>query len=121
MYTAYICVGLLFFTLCDCVGFCCFVTVIVNFDTVRVNVSAIYILIISDFFAKPFRQCQELFVDHQTAVIDPNFHLNADGTDGCGSSSVSSPLTISAKLKQCEVVLFAEPTKSNSRVLLIKV
>jgi len=95
--------------------------VVVNFDTVRVNVSPVYVLIISDFFTKPFHQCQELFVDHQTSVNDSNVQQTVDRTDGCDSSTASSPMTISARLKQCEVVLFAEPTKANSRVLLIQV
>jgi hypothetical protein len=101
--------------------FCISFTVILNLDAVRINVCAVYILTLSDYFAKPFRQLRELSVDSEQASSASSAQQTADRTDGCAPPIILFPLTISARLKQCEVVLFAEPTKAASRVLLFKV
>ena len=105
---------------------CLFIsTVVMNFDTFRINICAVYLLSLSDFFVKPFNQMQEMFVDQQSTCnkqrVDQIDCRVQTATTSSESQSLLAPLTVSAKVKQCEILLFAEPTKPDSRVLLIKV
>lgn len=86
----------------------------------RINVCAVYLLTLADFFAKPYHQLQDMFAEHHQPTGEQSVSV-LDKTDGSVQPSGTFPMTISAKLKQCEVVLFAEPTKTNSRVLVVKV
>ena len=102
-----------------------------NLDTVRLNVCVPYLLSITRFFTDAFRSPE----DHHNVPPSPIILIpktpNPDQASRPARPKSLHPLTVEetssaafticGRFKQLEVVLFAEPTQTHSRVIVLKV
>ena len=97
-----------------------------NVDTIRVNVCVPYLMMVYNFFMYAIQSPEDnLSPQHHSQPQKPQDTPPEDTKPKPGeepSSPVTAKtLTISGRFRQPEIVLFAEPTQKNSRVLVLKV
>jgi len=109
---------------------CCCCSVDFNLDTIRINVCIQYLLTIFDFFAEPLSEFSRNSSPSATPLKKPAQKTSSSYGElpvpppppvtETVLPPVSEALTVRARFKQLEVVLFADPTDKHSRVLVLK-
>jgi vacuolar protein sorting-associated protein 13A/C len=96
-----------------------------NVDTIRINVCVPYLLMVYNFFMYAMQAPEDNHNIRAPPRAKPADHDASP--EGMGKTipdevqpATPSTLTVSGRFRQPEIVLFAEPTEKNSRVLVLK-
>ena len=92
-----------------------YISVDVVMGTIRFNICVPYLLTLANFFSSA------MATTGAVEEVDANHNVDTPTTSPTVGPPASTIMTVSGRLKQPEIVLFAEPTEKNSRVLVMKV